>query len=342
MSKFSIIIPVYNVEKFLRECLDSVAHQSFSDFEVICVDDGSKDKSLAILQEYADKDSRFKVISQENQGQGIARNKAIDIAQGKFLIFIDPDDFIELGALEEIYKGFQQTDVDVVQFDYATCKENSKYSRTKTFKKNLEKEFDYPIKDGQIYNWNDIKKKNLQGMSLNIWNKAYKTDFIKQNNIKFAPNRNGEDHIFSISANLLAKTILYINKVFYHYRARLGSAVNKASDSNFCIFDNIELLRNFLIANDLFDEYKVSFEEYVSTVLSWHFANIPVESVEKYLSKCRELLSPEDYELFIEKTKDKSSILERIFSLKNQKINGVKVKYLTILGLRFCVKKQQM
>ena len=91
--KFSIIIPVYNVEKFLRECLNSITSQTLKNFEVICIDDGSTDNSLTILQEYANKDSRFKVISQENQGQGIARNKAIDIASGEYLFFVDPDDY---------------------------------------------------------------------------------------------------------------------------------------------------------------------------------------------------------------------------------------------------------
>lgn len=334
MPKFSIVIPVYNVEKFLRECLESIATQTFSDFEVICINDGSTDNSLTILQEYANKDSRFKVISQENQGQGIARNKAIEIAQGNYLLFVDPDDFIESNTLEIIYNKFQQTGVDIVQFDFATCRENGKYSGLETFKKRMRKEFHYAIKDNEIFNWNNIKKKNLQGMSLCIWNKAYKMKLIKENNIKLAPNKHGEDHIFSISANLLADKILYINKAFYHYRTRLGSAVNKASDDNFCIFDNVELLRKFLISNELFDEYKASFEDYASTAFSWHYSNIPTESVDKYLNKCKEVLSSENYKLFLEKNKGDFSILEKIFSLKNQKINGVKVKYLTILGIK--------
>ena len=112
--KFSIIVPVYNVELFLRECLDSIENQTFKGFEVICINDGSTDGSLSILQEYAAKDSRFKVISQENQGQGVARNNGIDIAQGEYLLFIDPDDFIEPNMLEIIYKKFQQTDAEIV------------------------------------------------------------------------------------------------------------------------------------------------------------------------------------------------------------------------------------
>ena len=230
--KFSVIIPVYNVEKFLRECLNSITSQTLKNFEVICIDDGSTDNSLRILQEYANKDSRFKVISQTNQGQGVARNNGIDLANGEYIVFVDPDDFIEPNALEFIYDKFKQTDVDIVQFDYATCRENAKYSGTRAFKKRMKKEFGYVIKNNQIFSWQEIKKKNLQGMSLCVWDKAYKTAFIKQHNIKFAPNKNGEDHIFSISANLLADKILYINRAFYRYRTRLGSAVNKASNGN--------------------------------------------------------------------------------------------------------------
>ena len=116
--KFSIIVPVYNVEKFLRESLDSIISQTLKDFEVICVNDGSTDNSLDILEEYAKNDSRFKIISQENQGQGIARNKAIDIAQGKYLLFVDPDDWIETNALEQIWNKAEATDANIVQFNY--------------------------------------------------------------------------------------------------------------------------------------------------------------------------------------------------------------------------------
>lgn len=332
--KFSIIIPVYNVEKFLQECLDSIVAQTLKDFEVICINDGSTDNSLAILNEYAERDSRFKVISQTNQGQGVARNNGIDLANGEYIIFVDPDDFIEPNALEIIYDTFKQTDIDIVQFDYATCRENGKYSGTRAFKKRMKKEFGYVIKNNQIFSWQEIKKKNLQGMSLCVWDKAYKTDLIKRYNVKLAPNKHGEEHIFSISANLLADKILYLNKTLYHYRTRLGSAVNIAFDDNFCIFENIELLKNFLIANNFYDEYADSFNNYVVEVLSWHYLNIPAESIEKYCSRCADILSKEGYEDFLNRNKGNFSAWEKIFSLKNRKINGVKVKYLTILGIK--------
>ncbi len=338
--KFSIIVPVYNVEKFLRESLDSIISQTLKDFEVICVNDGSTDNSLEILKEYANKDSRIKVISQENQGQGVARNNAIDIAQGKYLLFVDPDDFIESNTLEVLYNKFHETDVDIIQFDYATCKEDGTHKRVETFKKRLKKYFNYSIKNNQIFNWHKINKKNLEGMYLAIWNKAYKTSFIKEHHIKFAPTKTGEDNVFSISSNLLANKILYINKVFYFYRTRTGSAVNKASNDNFDVFENMKILKDFLVTNNLYEEYKSSFDGYVLFALSWHFSKISHEGSEKYLEICREILDQENYELFLHKTKGELSILERIFSIKNREINGVKIKYLTICGKNFKLKQK--
>ena len=95
-SKISVIVPVYNVEKYLKRCLNSLVNQTYTNIEIICVNDGSKDNSLNILNEYAQKDNRIVVISQENQGQGIARNKGLEIAKGDYIGFIDPDDFIDV------------------------------------------------------------------------------------------------------------------------------------------------------------------------------------------------------------------------------------------------------
>lgn len=338
MPAFSVIIPVYNVEKYLRECLDSLVNQTLSDIEIICINDGSTDGSLNILNEYASKDGRFIVLSQENQGQGIARNKGIDIAKGEYISFVDPDDWIELDTFEILYNKFSKTGAEIIQFDYETHHENGKYHGTKTYKRRLKKDFNFVIKNDDIYNWHNIFIKEISQMSLCIWDKAYKTDFIKKNNIKLAPNKHGEDHIFSIGANLLADKILYLNKSFYHYRTRFGSAVNKASDDNFCIFDNVILLKEFLVSNNLYTKYEKSFKDYTLTVFAWHYTCIPEASIERYLNKCAEILSEQEYKKFLKETKGKRSFMEQIFSIKNQKVNGVKFKVVTILGIPFEIK----
>ena len=95
MQKISVIIPIYNAEKYLLKCIDSIINQDFTNFEIICIDDGSKDNSLTLLNEYKKRDNRILVFTQNNQGQGVARNKGIQKATGDFLVFIDPDDYIE-------------------------------------------------------------------------------------------------------------------------------------------------------------------------------------------------------------------------------------------------------
>ena len=114
MPKVSVIIPVYNVEKYLSECLDSVVNQTLKDIEIICVNDGSPDGSAAILEEYAQKDNRIKVITQENRGLSEARNSGLKIASGEYIAFLDSDDYIDLKFFEQLYKRGIESNSDVV------------------------------------------------------------------------------------------------------------------------------------------------------------------------------------------------------------------------------------
>ena len=121
MAKVSVIIPVYNVEKYLRKCLESVVNQTLKDIEIICVNDGSTDSSALILDEYARNDNRIKVYTQENQGQGAARNMALELAQGDYIAFVDSDDWLEVSALEELYKFITEKGAEAVVFDFVEC-----------------------------------------------------------------------------------------------------------------------------------------------------------------------------------------------------------------------------
>ena len=123
--KVSVIIPVYNTQPWLRECLDSVLCQTLGDFEVICVDDGSTDQSGSILQDYAAKDSRFHILSQSNKGQSAARNAGLKVARGEYVYFLDSDDYIEPDLLETACQEMDSKNLDIVFFDNATPGNNS-------------------------------------------------------------------------------------------------------------------------------------------------------------------------------------------------------------------------
>ena len=111
--KVSVIVPVYNVEKYLRECLNFLVNQTLKEIEIICINDGSEDSSLEILNEYASKDSRFVIINQENSGQSVARNKGLDIAKGEYIGFVDSDDWVDLNFFENLYSEAVKNNSDI-------------------------------------------------------------------------------------------------------------------------------------------------------------------------------------------------------------------------------------
>lgn len=203
MAEISVIIPVYNVEKYIKECLDSLIRQTFANIEIICVNDGSTDNSLLTLEEYAQKDSRIKVISQENLGVSEARNAGIKIAQGKYLSFIDPDDYVEDNMLHELYNRAEEENADIVEcnlFEHRDTKIDSKKIRRLKIKCNLITKLRILL--GKPYNCQDIKSDffNIRAYSVN---KLYKSELIK-NKIWFY-GRGGEDYYFCVEAFLTAQ-----------------------------------------------------------------------------------------------------------------------------------------
>lgn len=341
--KFSIIVPVYNVEKFLRECLDSIASQTLKEFEVICINDGSTDNSLEILNEYATKDKRFIVLSQKNQGQGIARNNAINIAQGKYLLFVDPDDWIETNTLEEVWNKFEVTDANIVQFNYEIHKDVTKKRKSRISHIIAKKKYAYNLKRKGFFNWQVFKKDMFRSIGLAIWNRGYRTDFIKNNKIEFAPNKHGEDHIFTIKSLILTEKVFYLNKILYHYRNRANSSVNIASADNFSAFDNIKILKEFLEKKNLINDLQNEFEQYKFENLACHYRCIPNDNMQSYLKLCQEILSEQEFQKFLEFVNSvKLSFTEKVFSLKNNKIGGHKYKVLTIFGVSINLNKPKM
>lgn len=205
---FSILIPVYNAENYLRRCLDSLEQQSFKDFEMIVVNDGSNDNSLSIIQQYASKDSRIKIISQKNQGLSIARNNALQIAQGKYITFVDSDDWIESDFLEKMFLSTQSSDADVIQSGFIQNEVSTIYCQKK------------------LMTFLDI----LQHINkCFVWNKLWKADFLKKNKLKFIPNIFYEDIPFCLEAAFNAKSWSIIDYAGYHYEINPLSITNDVS-----------------------------------------------------------------------------------------------------------------
>ena len=233
--------------------------------------------------------------------------------------------------LETLYNFAKEHKSQVVKFNYKEYNDYSGKYKDVNFAEKLKKDYNYDLIKTPYYAWRLLKKDCLSNLGLPVWAHFYLTEFIKSNSIQFAPSKHGEDHLFAYGALLLANKIDFLNKYFYVYRIRSGSAVRIKSDMNFCVFNNTKLLKEFIISNNLWDELSEEWIKYARNVASWHYQHISDKSIEKYEKLCRQYFSSEkEFKSFRKKIKQKRSFLEQIFSLKNK-----------ILGINFLIKPKK-
>lgn len=221
MAKVSVIIPVYNVEKYLRQCLDSVINQTLSDIEIICVDDGSTDSSLAILEEYANKDDRIKILKQQNQYAGVARNNGIKIANGEYIHFLDSDDWLDLDSYERLYNLMKEKECDFIKFKSYTY-DNISNKIIDAYYTNI----GY-LKEEDFNNYYDFLKnyEKLIKVSDAPWSGFYNTKFIKENNIYFDDLICANDVAFYYRCLTKANKIYISNQRHVYYRINNSSSL---------------------------------------------------------------------------------------------------------------------
>ncbi len=234
MAEFSIIVPVYNVEKEIRKCLDSIKNQTYGDFEVLCVDDCGKDSSMDIVREYAQKDNRFKILTHEhNRGVSAARNTGLDNASGEYTMFVDSDDWLETNALEVIKDNFDKSKSEVIVFNIYNCYPDGKkeINDTTNFKKSNQT---------QVL----LTENNLNTFIGVVWNRAYKTSLINDNHIRFPEGMIIEDSDFTFKISMHIKSVFIIEDVLYNYlRNREGSYTTEDAVNN-RIKDEITVISN--------------------------------------------------------------------------------------------------
>lgn len=231
--KVSVIIPVYNAERYLRQCLDSVCAQTLKEIEIICVDDGSKDSCGDILEEYAAKDSRVHVLHQQNQYAGVARNNGMKYANGAYLMFWDADDFFEPEALECMYKRSIEVDADV-----CLCGGNNYYTETNTcVHADALLNLKY-VPESDIFNYEMLGDDFFRFTTLAIWNKMVRREFLLENDIEFQALKNANDVYFTTVVLYLAKRITVVDKYLVNYRKLDEASLTfSASKSAFSIID---------------------------------------------------------------------------------------------------------
>lgn len=292
----SVIIPVYNSEKTIIKCLNSVVTQTLEEIEIIIINDGSTDETLSLIMDCAKSDSRIKVINNKNQGQGLSRNEGLRLAQGEYVTFIDSDDWIEPEMFEIMLDCAQKTGVDVVQCEFLQVYENNKKPQKSCIVENL-KSNKVKVSESNIYKLVDYKESVIMALSNFAWGRIYKKDFIIKNKIEFSSGFIGEDKAFSIECKILANGIACINKPLYNYYIRSNSSSSKSIDA-IAIMDSI---RYVLDKHQLFNELKESFYKYANYLCYKQYKKSSWDEKRILKSKFKDYLEEKYYRAFCKK-----------------------------------------
>ena len=254
MIKVSIVVPIYNVEAYLHQCLDSLVSQTLKNIEIICVNDGSTDKSLDILREYALKDDRIKIISKANSGYGHTMNIGINAAAGEYIGIVEPDDFVALDMFEELYKAACKNQADIVKSDFYRFVEQ---------KNEIVRTYVQLTKKQKYYN-RVLSPRNEQEVFkfvMNTWTGIYRTEFIRSNRIMHneTPGASFQDNGFWFQGFCLCERILFLDKAFYMNRRDNPNSSVKNKEKVYCANNEYNFIKEFLKKYDLYEIYKEVF-----------------------------------------------------------------------------------
>lgn len=278
MKKISIVIPVYNVEKYIIECLDSVVNQTYKNLQIILVDDGSTDNSGIICDEYAKIDDRITVVHQFNQGAGAAKNTGLKLIQGEYFSLIDSDDFLELDYYEKMITSIIKNNADIVQSLFSNVFIKNKYKRDYHF---------YLGKDRIITSERFLLEMLFDWKYAVFWNKLFKTSLLNDS-IRFPVGRKIDDEFFTYKLVCNSKRIININNSLYNYRMRSSSVMGDSASERLiidrvdCFFERISIIKEAFpkltddyilhlysyIKNLKIDKMSVEMREYLNNKLS--------------------------------------------------------------------------
>lgn len=277
----SIIVPTYNCEKFLPRCLDSLLGQTLSEIEVIALDDASTDGSLKILQQYAKVDKRLKVVSdKKNLGPGQRRNQGISLAQGKYILMVDGDDWLEKDACSKLKEKTRQDSYDVISFNAFSEKDEH------LFVLNY-----YNIQEEFCGNWWSVEPYIFK-TSFHSWHWLYRRSFLQKNNITYPNYPIFEDVSFVLEVLLKAEKMLFYPECLYHYVQNSQSLVHTQSDKFMCIFDVIKSVDDILTQNKRQDVLGLQFKKWQKQHIGFCSVKIPSKDRPYFMQKIKELKIP--------------------------------------------------
>ena len=245
--KVSVLVPIYNVEEFLPECLDSLVNQTLEEIEIICINDGSKDGSLGIIKDYATKDKRVKIIDKKNSGYGDSMNQGLKKAVGEYVGIVESDDFIDTDAFEKLYDIARKNDVEVVKANFYEY-----YGETK--KDKATSELFLPEDTGMVID--PRTKREIFYQPPCIWTAIYKNEFLKNNHIDFLPSPGAsyQDAGFNFKVWAMARRAYFVKRAFLHYRQDNSNSSVKDAGKVYCVKEEYDAVEKYLAENDLLNE----------------------------------------------------------------------------------------
>ncbi len=304
--RISVIMSVYNAAFFLRQAIDCILEQTFKDFELVCVNDGSTDDSLKILKEYASKDKRVKIISQKNQGAAATRNAGIKVAKGKWFLFLDSDDFFEKNMLEKMIAIGEKELSDIVVAGYFFhCQD--KDVKTKQYPASLIKKSPCSPK---------LLKSNIYHIiPSNAWSKLFLAEKVLQNNVLFENLSSCNDLTFVYVMCSLASQISFTNDCFVHYRTNTGFNISaNRGDKAVCILYALNALYQRLISLNLYSTFQKAFLRKTQKAVLWELSFCSKKERENIIRQI-DVVLPKDIACSIKHCLK----LQKLFSLKNIK-----------------------
>jgi glycosyltransferase involved in cell wall biosynthesis len=282
----SVIIPVYNGEAFLQSCLESVLSQTLKNLEIICVDDSSTDGSLKVLREFESTDARVRVVTQEHEGAGAARNKGMSLASGEYLAFLDADDYFESDMLETMLANAKRHASDIVICRTSTFSDNAPQPVFDTYSvRGLEAE--------RAYSPLDLQEKAFHYCVGWPWDKLFRRSFVLEHELSFQHLMSSNDAYFVYMALLLAKSISFVNKYLVYHRVGNPESIENRRDSTWeNAFSAIYAIEQGLRRKDLYEQYKGTFLGWAYDFCIWNFETLTGASKEAFLKTMREDMLP--------------------------------------------------
>lgn len=247
--KVSIVVPCYNVEKYVSQCIESICNQTLKDIEIICINDGSKDNTLSILHDFQNKDNRIKIIDKKNTGYGNSVNIGMAKAQGKYIGIVESDDFIEPQMYEELYRAAEFQNLDISRCCY--------YEYHTSDNSNIKRDFPEVPKNTVFCPLHDDLTPFWQQPT--IWINLYRRAWLEENNIKFleTPGASYQDTSFSFKVYSLAKRFMMLDTAYLHYRVDNAESSINSKGKVFCICDEWNEINSFLDSHkDIYEKVK--------------------------------------------------------------------------------------